>query len=94
MEEAARASPPSIEHPAEWKLAKFILRFAQVTYFVFIFSDIMHLVLYVGCFHFAGSMPPFMKACALMNHQNDPDYKASLCITPSTVLQASPSTHF
>jgi len=30
MAEGARNTPPSIEHPAEWKLAKYILRFAQV----------------------------------------------------------------
>lgn len=32
MAEGARNTPPSIEHPAEWKLAKYILRFAQVRF--------------------------------------------------------------
>ena len=44
----------------------------------FLFSDVMHLLLYVGCFYCTQHMPPILKACALIDHHNDPDYKALL----------------
>ena len=46
-------------------------------FFVFIFRYYAS-ALHVGCFDCTQSTPPILKACALIDHHNDPDYKALL----------------